>query len=343
MSSVSATAIDVIETAYDLSEAEAEYDWENRLLASFLPIVDRDRGLVGVNYWRKDGEIRVVKVHVASGPSDLAVRKARLVEESPPSVLQACTRPGYAGTFSELTTEFPGAMSIFREHMVPMVDALGINAVDPDGQGLVIIAGRDKAGGITKSMRYRLQQMAAHFSAGHRLRRGLLKDSRSELPLGGEAVLDPKDFKVDQAQGALQDSAATTRLREAARQVDRARGQMRRSDPETALEIWKGLVEGRWSLVDWFDSDGRRFVVARPNAPDVGDPRGLTTRERQVATFAALGESSKLISYRLGLAKSTVSEYLASAKKKLGVRSQTQLVERLRGPQGAYGPDDAAS
>jgi DNA-binding CsgD family transcriptional regulator len=106
---------------------------------------------------------------------------------------------------------------------------------------------------------------------------------------------------------------------------------MRKDDPDEALRIWKALVEGRWSMVDWFDSDGRRFVLAHPNPPHLRDPRGLTERERQVATYAVLGETNKLISYRLGISQPKVSMALKSAMHKLGVQTRPQLVEKLRG------------
>jgi DNA-binding CsgD family transcriptional regulator len=90
-------------------------------------------------------------------------------------------------------------------------------------------------------------------------------------------------------------------------------------------------VWGRWSLVDWFDTDGRRFVLAKPNAPHIGDPRGLTEREAQVATYAALGDYGNIIGYRFGLSNSTVSRLLKSAMHKLGVKTQAELVEKMRG------------
>jgi DNA-binding CsgD family transcriptional regulator len=63
----------------------------------------------------------------------------------------------------------------------------------------------------------------------------------------------------------------------------------------------------------------------------IGDPRGLTEREAQVVTYAALGESGKIIGYRFGLSTSTVSSLLLSAMHKLGVSSQAQLAEKMRG------------
>jgi DNA-binding CsgD family transcriptional regulator len=70
--------------------------------------------------------------------------------------------------------------------------------------------------------------------------------------------------------------------------------------------------------------DHRHGVVAttyiRP--PEAGLP---------VATYAALGETNKLISYRLGIPQPKVSTALKSAMRKLGVQTRPQLVEKLRG------------
>jgi DNA-binding NarL/FixJ family response regulator len=151
------------------------------------------------------------------------------------------------------------------------------------------------------------------------------------MPLNAEALLDPKNFRVSQAAGGAQDKGASEIIRDAAVRVDGARSKLRKADPERALETWQGLVRGRWSLVDWFDTDGRRFVLAKPNAPNIGDPRGLTEREAQVAMYAAAGDSGRIIAYRFGLSTSSVSRVLKSAMRKLGVSTQAQLVEKMRG------------
>ena len=82
-------------------------------------------------------------------------------------------------------------------------------------------------------------------------------------------------------------------------------------------------------MVDWFDSDGRRFILAIPNPPEVRDPRGLTEQERQVVTYILLGETNKLVAYRLGLSTARVSGLLKTAMRKLSVKSRTQLVQKL--------------
>lgn len=82
-------------------------------------------------------------------------------------------------------------------------------------------------------------------------------------------------------------------------------------------------------MVDRFDTDERRYVLALPNPPMVPNPRGLTEQEQQVTAFAALGDSHKLIAYRLGLSRSRVSHLLTSGMRKLGVKTQAQLVEKM--------------
>ena len=92
-----------------------------------------------------------------------------------------------------------------------------------------------------------------------------------------------------------------------------------RVDEHEVLDAWRGLVAGRWSIVDRFESDGRRYLVARPNDPELGDPRGLTRSEHQVAELVGLGRSNKQIAYALGISRSAVSLRLRDAMTKLGL------------------------
>jgi len=177
----------------------------------------------------------------------------------------------------------------------------------------------------------RWKMIGAHLAAGHRLRRAVVAEHESGgLPHNAEAVIDPIKLRLTDAIGDAATTKAAEALREAAVHVDRARGPLRKSDPGAALEMWKSLTDGRWSLVDWFDSDDRRFVLALPNAPEVTDPRGLSERENLVATYTIHGDSGKLIGYRLGISTTSVSTALRGAMRKLGVKTRTQLVERFR-------------
>jgi DNA-binding NarL/FixJ family response regulator len=75
-------------------------------------------------------------------------------------------------------------------------------------------------------------------------------------------------------------------------------------DPARAVAAWKGLVDARWSLVDWFDSDGSSYLLAHRNDGPLAPLELLTERERQVVALAALGLANKMIAYELGIATS---------------------------------------
>jgi DNA-binding NarL/FixJ family response regulator len=107
--------------------------------------------------------------------------------------------------------------------------------------------------------------------------------------------------------------------------------------------MWRALVDGRWSLVDGFDSDGKRFVVARRNEPCAVALHTLTSRETHVASLAARGHSNKLIAYELGLSEATIATHVARAKSKLGVHSRVQLASVVSLLPASYGapPEDA--
>ena len=87
--------------------------------------------------------------------------------------------------------------------------------------------------------------------------------------------------------------------------------------------IWEGLVDGHFSLVEQFERNGQVYLVARRN-----EPRGpqLTPREREVVARAARGLSNEEIAARTGLLQSAVAAHLANAAQKVGVGSRAALV-----------------
>jgi DNA-binding CsgD family transcriptional regulator len=147
-------------------------------------------------------------------------------------------------------------------------------------------------------------------------------------PSPAEAILTPSG-RVEHAEGEAKGSAALQSLRTRTVAIDRARGRQRRSDPDAGLEAWQGLVSGRWSLVDQFESDGRRYVVAHRNSPLPRRVLALTLRERQVVAHRVAGHASKVAAYALGISPATVSGALRSAMLKLGVRNVQQLLHKM--------------
>jgi DNA-binding CsgD family transcriptional regulator len=206
-------------------------------------------------------------------------------------------------------------------------DVTVVRALAPDGFAC-IVAGFHQVGesGLSRRGTERWNRLAAHISAGLRLRIAAREQAEGA---DGEAVVTPSG-KVEHAVGPAKEREALASLRAAAIAADRARGPMRREDPDAAVSLWRGLVEGRWSLVDRFDHDGKRMYVARRNDPGIPAPTTLSERDRQIIAYAAIGLGNKEIAYALGVSASTVGERVASAMEKLGLRSRAELVRLAR-------------
>jgi hypothetical protein len=197
------------------------------------------------------------------------------------------------------------------------VDQLWINAQDPSLIGCVFAILMRSPGPLHPRDAHRWGCIAAHVTSAFRIRRQL---ADTPVTLDGiptsEAILDPGGG-LKHAEPLAQSDLARAALRHAVIGRDRARGSLRRRNPEEAVALWQALIAGRWSLVDHFDTDGRRFVVAHRNDPSAPDVRGLTLRERQVLAYSALRHPLKIIAYELGLSVSTVSTHIARARAKL--------------------------
>ena len=332
MDRVHAALIDFAEAAYDLEPEQ--HDWLPRLLEAGAPVFDHGLGVFAITCVRppEPGPLTIDQMHLASGPADLGERLARAQSETPIDLLWSLSRPTMPATMSETAGDDLDGFRVIMRPFDFAKDGIGISAFDPDGRGVFLIAALPKVTTLTPRERERFQMLAAHFGAGYRLRDALQRVASAPatgLPLGAEAVIDPKSFRVTQAEGPAKSAASLDALREAASRIDRSRGGMRQSDPGKALELWRALVRGRWSAVDWFDSDGRRYVLGIPNAPGITDPRGLTDRETQVLNYVLRGMSNKLVAYHLGLSSGRVSAVLSSVMRKLKVRRRSELIQKL--------------
>jgi DNA-binding CsgD family transcriptional regulator len=222
-----------------------------------------------------------------------------------------------------------------RTQMGPMLDAMQstfgmrdivmVGGVDPTRHGVYFGAWSAALRRLDPAVRATWSRVAVHLVAANRLRRRL---GAGEPPDSADAVLTPGGA-VDHARGEAEVRAARDALREAVRGLERARGGLRRRDPAGAVETWKGLVSTRWSLVDHFSSDGKRYVLARRNDVRIGGLEALTDRERQALAWAALGHGNKLIAYEMGISSSTVGVLLHRAAQKLGARGRADLIARF--------------
>ena len=188
---------------------------------------------------------------------------------------------------------------------------------------------------LRRQQRRQLSRVGIHVLAGLRLRNRLAaRQSGGRHGVApphddalGDAIVAPNGG-VLHARGEASLPASRAALSSAARRIEEARGPAR-GDAEHALELWRGLVAGTWSLVDTFERDGSRYMLARQNHPNLNGPKSLTTRERAVAAYVARGQTTKEIAYSLGVADTTVLVLLMRAMRECAVKDRRALVELL--------------
>lgn len=214
-----------------------------------------------------------------------------------------------------------------------VTDALGIVGVDPSGYGALLTSPSPTEIRWPEAKLEMWARVSIHISTALRLRRAWRV--AQEQPV---AVLDENARVLH-----TENSNATYRelLRQSARIVLRAASPDR--DAAATMIAWRALVAGELSLVDTFDTDGKRLIIARRNRPSgmtvANDP--LSERERRVVEYARLGHPNKLIAYALGISASTVSTHLRSACRKLGAPNRIALIAASDGVRDATQPIEA--
>jgi DNA-binding CsgD family transcriptional regulator len=320
---VRADVVGVIEAAYSSESDDAS--WVRRIVEVSAPALDRGFGVFA-------GLYDVTEEHMRMGPAHgvgFGVQMADVFQAAnsaiPPAMLDRLYKRGpccssgrnRAGMSKEA---FRGQAAVtLAESRSGVYDAVGIVTGDPSGVGCMIMAPVRGFASVSRPMGILWTRIAAHLGAAVRMRRaGLRADAV-------DAVLSPSG-RIEHAEPEAQGTEARAALSRGAKHIDRARGPLRRKDPDEAVATWRALVAGQWSLVDHFDHDGRRYLFARRNEPPAVKHDRLSRLEREVLALAALGHTNKLIAYQLGLAPSTVAMRLSRAASKIGARTRAQLI-----------------
>lgn len=319
--------VGVVEAGYELGATDDE--WLRGVAGAAQPLLDEGLGMIAYCFrpTGAPGQYDVGPFLSLADPAHTGFFQQFIFASSAEFRRRAFSLP--CSTISHLTRDLPEdrATLVATSERMGAQDAVGISAIDPTGAGCILSALLPRMSRIPRTKAAAWGRVAAHLAAGYRLRRvgaGIGADAFA----GAEAVVDEK-ARVQHATGPAEPRVAREALREAAAGLMRAVGPLRRRDPGEALAAWRALVAGRWSLIDHFDRDGRRFLIARRNDPEGRVPDRLTLREWQVAGFACLGHSNKLIAYELGLAPTTIATLLRRAAAKLGVRSRAELIHRF--------------
>lgn len=311
-------AISLIEVAYQFDH---EDNWLRRVADAALQALDFQRGVLAVRYDASGSDwVHVKQVELVGTSPDFAAAVLDNPQGITPRELISMLRtPRVNSLLSD-----PVVRSTYKERFRErgFEDAFAINAGDPTGHGCMFLFPDERRNHASARLHV-LRCLAAHIAAGNRLRRTLeaVALAKRDATLQAEAVLTPTG-RIEEAGAHAQRPRAREALREALVRIERARS--RREAPEQALALWEGLVKGRWSIVESFERDGKRYFLAHRNDPELAPHFALTPRERQVLAYADLGQSNKLIAYTLGLSISSVSTLLSRARKKL--RAAASLV-----------------
>jgi DNA-binding CsgD family transcriptional regulator len=317
--------LDCLAASYRLDLDGAEY--VRHVVEESAPLLDRGLGVIAYTYDARNPERPKID-HFATSK--------RLDPRWLPPYYAAIEAAGHDGppyptgfqTWKHLTCGQASRVAKMRPllplfaHIGGARDTFAVNAVDASGQGLWIGAPLPSTARISAARVELFTRFAAHLASALRLRR---RAAGSKLVPA--ATLSPAGALLDANEGVVD---AREQLRRATVAFDQARTKKARSDVDLATRRWRPLVVSRWSLLDEFDTDGRRFVVAVENPPPTRAPRkDLSEREHQVMTQAHLGHTDKVIAYELGLSASTVRVLLHRATRKLGASTRREALARF--------------
>lgn len=308
--------IDVVEAAYDLAASTDAW------LDGLVRAVGQDAEVGGGVYafvCALEPKIKpLTKIASRGVPQGLLKLVGALNAVTPPKV--AARMRGSAVTIGSMVAEMGGpnnfvALTV-RTFLNPIVDCLSMFVQDGEGHLLQVVAPATELVDVHARTAESWRRVLFHVGTGLRLRRRLAASPEALVAPGG---------KVVHAEGAAREPSARDALAAAVRRVERARGAERARDPEAALRMWHGLVEGRWSLVDQWEGDGRRYIAARENLPRIKDPRALGQTEQAYLSMFLRGTTPAEIAFAFGRAEATVTHALSVVASRLGLPNRVAL------------------
>jgi DNA-binding NarL/FixJ family response regulator len=314
-------ALAIVEACYSLDGSD--HDWLGRVLEAASPDLDQGRGVYGFTSRVNGNTLEPGSTYVERGLDPAwSARVDEFNRNAHGSFFELLARTAVlAGGFMQNAT--PAMASHLRQEgeRGGIVDAFGVFAQDGEGHAVNLAGPAGKVLSAPPRVRGIWKRVGTHLASAMRLRRHL-----SVAHTAHDALLAPDGRVVHAGSELREDATARAKLSLAVRNVERARTTAERQNPERALDLWHGLIAGRWSLVDHWEADGRRYVAAYRNQPDMRDPRGLTSHERVVLPYAALGASNKEIAFALGLSTMSVGTAVSRLVRKLRCRRRSDLV-----------------
>lgn len=315
-------AIDIVETAYRLEGTESE--WLDALLARARPDLDTGCGVYAFTGNESVPNFQASPVFVQHDlDAGFGERLAEVNRDAPPAVNDLLrTRLVTCGGLVQTLGLGSPILASFRAVMKPtgVKDGFSLFAKDAEGGSVTLSAPSRSVVNLAPRVRGIWRRVGLHAASALRLRRKLAAQATVR-----DALLDPSGKLHDATSSVAHDRTAQAVLVRAVAAMEEARSGAVRSSPERALALWQGLVAGEWSLVEHWESGGRRYLAAYRNRPELRDPRALTPTESSMLTYLALGATNKDIEFALGLPAGTVSSSVTKILKKLRMKRRVDL------------------
>ena len=329
---------DVLESVYNLELEEPA--WISRVTQGIGQFIDGGNGTLGAVFRMRGRGIRPVRAddEVPAFISYLrATEQARAAFHTTletyrreTSGAQDMQRFGQLfaesgmGTLSVNRAQAP-AYQIFKREFAHLgvVDAAGLIVPHPASRSFIFFTARQREySGVPDRARERWVALQKHIAAVYDLRYRLQNGDFDER----DAVWFDTASKCVET-GPVADSMLRERLRHLVRDREAALTRQTSSQRSDLQRYWSNVLAGKWAIMDRFDTDGRRFVVAVPVSKYGDKLRGLSPREREV--FALLGEglANKHIGFELDISETAVSTHVHSIFRKLGIDDRSALVQ----------------
>lgn len=320
--------LDFIEECYQETPAEAV--WGSRLAERMAQLVPDALGVLGAAYVVESDRLQF---HDIVGDPLFATHATRMAEDAQRCAASLSSSPHrrqlLAGTYGRpqphvtSTADFPASLVLPVTSNLPWRsgEALGCFGSLDGNRGYFLGPASPDRMRVSRRRRQELERLAEHVATGYWLR--ALRPPATPLAGSAAAVCTPDGRVLHDAGEAPELSG---QLVDAVRNMDRARCRRKRRSTGEATELWQALLAGQYTLVESFERDGRRLILAvRCRTPRPA----LTEREAAVAAAAARGAANKAIAAELGLATGTIGAHLATALRKLGCSSRKSLAQWL--------------
>lgn len=121
-------------------------------------------------------------------------------------------------------------------------------------------------------------------------------------------------------------------LREAVRTFEDAR-ESAAVDPSKAARSVSSAFPAKWTVLETFDRDGTRYVLARENRPRPKSLADIPAAERSVLECAMRGLATKEIAHVLSISDATVRVLLMRSARRCQVLGRRELIAWARQAQ----------